>query len=56
MAKNTGRGARIGAVRQRSQTYNPRTASWTKRGSDGRFMDQKADGKPFRGVTKEKRA
>jgi hypothetical protein len=54
MAKNTGRGFRFGAVRGRSQTFNPRTHSWTKRGPDGRFMDGKADTKPFKGVTKEK--
>jgi hypothetical protein len=54
MATNTGRGSRIGAVRQRSQTFNPRTQSWTKRGPDGRFMDGKADSEPFRGVMKEK--
>jgi hypothetical protein len=54
MAKNTGRSSRVGAVRQRSQTYNPRTATWAKRGPNGRFLDQKADGKPFKGVTKEK--
>lgn len=54
MAKNTGRNFRTGAVRQRSQTYNPHTSSWTKRGSDGRFMDGKVDNKPFKGVRKEK--
>lgn len=54
MAKNTGRGSRIGAVRGRSQTFNPSTATWTKRGPGGRFMDQKADTKPFKGVTKER--
>lgn len=54
MATNTGRGSRTGAVRGRTQTYNPSTGSWTKRGPGGRFMDQKADSKPFKGVTKEK--
>jgi hypothetical protein len=54
MAKNTGQGSRIGAVRQRSQTYNPRTHTWAKRGPGGTFMGQKADGTPFKGVTKEK--
>ena len=52
MATNTGRGYRHGAVRQRSQSWNPATKHWTKQGNDGRFMDQKADGKPFKGVTK----
>ncbi len=57
MATNppTGDGHRNGAVRQRSQTYNPKNGHWVKRDSNtGRFMDQKADSKPFKGVTKEK--
>ncbi|MFV0325940.1 MAG: hypothetical protein ACK5LF_16425 [Bacteroides xylanisolvens] len=57
MAKNgkVGDGHRNGAVRDRSQTYNPKTETWVKRDSDtGRFMDVKSDGKPFKGVTKEK--
>lgn len=57
MAKNapTGDGQRIGAVKDRTQVYNPQTETWTKRDKDtGRFMDQKSDGKPFMGVTKEK--
>ncbi len=55
MAKNgsPGRG-RVGAVRGRSQTYNPTTRTWTKRGTDGRFMDGKKDGAPFKGVRKER--
>lgn len=54
MATNTGRSFRLGAVRQRSQTFNPRTQSWTKRGPDGQFMDGKADNEPFKGIRKEK--
>ncbi len=57
MARNgkTGDGHREGAVRQRSQTFNPKTERWTKRDSEtGRFMDQKGDGNPFKGVRKEK--
>jgi hypothetical protein len=50
-----GDGHRNGAVRARTQVFNPKTESWTKRDSStGRFMDGKADGKPFKGVTKEK--
>jgi hypothetical protein len=50
-----GDGHRNGAVRDRSQTYNPRIERWTKRDSDsGKFMDQKSDGKPFKGVRREK--
>ncbi len=57
MATNppTGDGHRNGMVRDRSQTYNPRTDTWVKRDTDtGRFLDQKADGTPFKGVRKEK--
>jgi hypothetical protein len=57
MAKNgkVGDGHRNGAVRDRSQTYNPKTEQWVKRdASSGRFMDVKQDGTPFKGVTKEK--
>jgi hypothetical protein len=57
MAKNPpkGDGHRIGAIRDRSQTHNPRTDQWVKRDTTtGRFIDQKADDKPFKGVRKEK--
>lgn len=57
MAKNPpyGDGHRQGAVKERSQTYNPKTGNWTKRNTeDGRFTDQKADNAPFKGVRKEK--
>ena len=56
MAKNApiGDNARRGAVRDRSQVYNPTTETWTKRDSNsGQFMDQKKDGEPFKGVRKE---
>ncbi|XLZ68744.1 hypothetical protein ABT364_19645 [Massilia sp. SR12] len=58
MAKNApiGDNARRGAVRNRSQVFNPHTESWTKRDADtGKFMDQKKDGAPFKGVRKEKK-
>ena len=57
MATNPPKGdnRRHGAVRQRSQTYNPKTQKWVKRDANtGRFMDQKADDKPFKGVRREK--
>ena len=50
-----GDGHRNGAVKGRSQTHNPQNDRWTKRDTEtGRFMDQKADSKPFKGVRKEK--
>jgi hypothetical protein len=46
---------RQGAVRDRSQTYNPKTEQWVKRNADtGQFMDVKSNGGPFKGVRKEK--
>jgi hypothetical protein len=57
MATNgkSGDGHRHGMVRERSQAYNPKTETWTKRDANtGRFMDGKADGTPFKGVRKEK--
>ena len=50
-----GDGHRNGAVRLRSQTYNPKTQQWVKLNADtGRFMDVKQNGTPFKGVRKEK--
>ena len=57
MATNppSGDGHRNGAVKGRSQTFNPKTEHWVKRDSEtGRFMDVKKDGTPFKGVRKEK--
>jgi len=56
MAKNApvGDNARKGAVKNRSQTFDPKTEQWVKRDSDtGKFMDVKQDGEPFKGVRKE---
>lgn len=56
MAKNApiGDNARRGAVRDRSQVFNPVNQVWTKRDTgNGQFMDQKKDGEPFKGVRKE---
>jgi hypothetical protein len=58
MAKNPppGDGHRHGQVIDRSQTYNPKNNRWTKRDTNsGRFIDQKADEDPFKGVRKEKK-
>ena len=46
---------RIGAVKDRSQVYNGKIEKFIKRDSEtGKFMDVKSDGKPFKGVRKEK--
>jgi len=50
-----GDGHRNGAVRDRSQVFNPKTERYVKRDADsGKFMDQKSDTKPFKGVRREK--
>jgi hypothetical protein len=55
MAKNVRDGSRIGEVRQRSQIFNPGTKKWTKRDAEsGQFKDVKQDGKPFKGVRRER--
>ena len=59
MAKNTGKGSRKGAVKERTQTKNTRTKQWVERDetkgspSEGEFKNVKEDGKPFKGVAKE---
>lgn len=55
MAKNKpmGDNARKGAVKNRDQVYNPKIDKWIKRDDNGKFMDQKADHKPFKGVRKK---
>lgn len=57
MATNPPKGDahRHGAVHDRSQAYNPKNELWVKRDSEtGRFIDQKANQPPFKGVRKEK--
>lgn len=56
MAKNPpyGDNHRQGAVRDRSQVHNYHNERWVKRDTEtGRFIDQKADKNPFKGVRKE---
>ena len=56
MATNppTGDGHRIGAVRDRSQFFNPLTNRWQKRDpATGQIMDVKSDLKRFKGVRRE---
>lgn len=56
MARNgiTGDGHRNGAVRNRSQVKNPKTGLYVKINNEtGRFMDNKMDGTPFKGVRKK---
>jgi hypothetical protein len=46
---------RHGAIKNRTQVYNPHNDRWTKIDANtGKFIDQKADKGPFKGVRKEK--
>lgn len=56
MARNGARGkGRVGAVKGRSQSRNPKTGLWTKRNSStGRFTDTKSSGGSFKGVRRER--
>jgi hypothetical protein len=59
MAKNKtpGDNRRVGAVKTRSQIKNKITGTWTKRDEkSGKFLDVKADPKPFKGVRKPSKA
>jgi hypothetical protein len=52
MAKNTDNGFRKGAVKERSQTFNPKTEQFIKRDTKtGQFIA--ASNNQFKGVTKE---
>ena len=59
MAKNTGTGTRVGSVSGRTQVKNPATGDYVKRDEDGtgtgkgKFLDNKKDGTPFKGVATE---
>ncbi len=53
--KPYGDNSRKGAVKERSQVFNPVNEKWVKRDTEtGRFMNVKQDGTPFKGVKKEK--
>lgn len=57
MATNgiSGDNQRHGAIKQRSQVFNPKTEQWVKRDTNtGKFMDVKQNGEPFKGVKKER--
>jgi len=56
MATNPPKGpGRKGAIKDRTQFYNPLTDRWQKRDKDnGQIMDVKADDKPFKGVRRER--
>jgi hypothetical protein len=49
-----GDGHRNGAVKNRDQVFNPQNEKWVKRDAEGKLMDVKEDGTPFKGVRKNK--
>jgi hypothetical protein len=54
MATNSGSGTRKGAVKNRSQIFNPLTGHYLKRDTEsGLIIDVKTDGKPYKGIIKE---
>ncbi len=54
MAVNTGEDYRIGSVKDRTQTYNPKNDTYVKRNTEtGQFIGVK-QGDPYKGVAKEK--
>lgn len=54
MAKNTGEGKRVGTISGRTQTYNPKSGQYIKRGEDGKFMASKDT--PFKSIKCESAA
>lgn len=56
MAKNKpyGDNARIGMIKNRSQTKTPSGHYVKRNATNGQFMDVKSDLRPFKGVRKEK--
>ena len=54
MARNTGKGSRIGSVKDRTQTQTP-SDHWLKRDTNtGKIKDVKTSDKtPYKGVAKE---
>ena len=54
MAKNTGGGRRIGAIKGRSQAKTPSGHYVLRDAKTGKFLNVKSDRSPFKGVRKEK--
>lgn len=56
MAKNNEKGhGRVGRIKQRSQTFNPKTKRYIERDAKtGRFINVKSDRAPFKDVRVEK--
>lgn len=52
--EKSGVNRRHGAMKERSQTFNPMIEQWVKKDiNNGKFLDVKQDGSPFKGIRKE---
>jgi len=52
VAKNTGKGKRIGLVKDRYQKKNSRTGLWDKYNKRGDYVGTKKTGGPFKSIVK----
>jgi hypothetical protein len=52
MAKNTGKGKRIGLIRNRFQKFNPLTERWDKYDAHGNYVGSKTTGGAFKSIVK----
>lgn len=50
MAKNTGKGWRIGLIGNRFQKFNPLTGLWDKYDRRGNYISTKKTGGPFKSI------
>lgn len=53
MAKNTGKGYRLGSVNDRTQNEAPNGNAIKRDTTNGRIIDQKTTEGPYKGVAKE---
>lgn len=52
MAKNTGRGKRVGLVKNRYQKFNPLSGLWDKFDGRGHYVGSKKTGGPFKSIVR----
>lgn len=52
MAKNTGRGKRVGLIRGRYQKFNPVSGLWDKYDLGGNYRGSKRTGGPFKAIVR----
>lgn len=52
MAKNTGKGKRVGLIKDRYQKRNSRTGLWDKYNKRGDYVGTKKTGGPFKSIVR----